>query len=174
MTDTIRDADKFLMVDSPQQRTPTWAQIKEQLAGDGYMVEGDNNLGSVGLLTEVVTATLFEAQSATEATFTMAESLVPAGARIIGTFVKVTAGFAGDVSCVLTIGDGSDVDRYNTGTIDIFTTAATGVQTGVPSGALNVLTDHNPVLTITSAAVVDNVIAGAGSITVTIIFARTV
>ena len=99
---------------------------------------------------------------------------IPVGAILLGTKVIVGTGFAEDVSAALIIGDGSDTDRYNTGTIDIFTTAANGVQSGVPSGNKLITTANQPVLTVTSATDAGLWIAGAGSITVSIYYIRTV
>lgn len=93
---------------------------------------------------------------------------IPAGSVILGTKVTVGAGFIGDTSAALIIGDGSDTDRYNTSTIDVFTTAATGVQSGVPSGTKLVTTANRPTLTVTSATDFTNV--SAGEVTVAIYF----
>lgn len=85
---------------------------------------------------------------------------LPAGALVVATKVTVEEGFAGDTSAALTIGDGSDVDRYNTGTLDVFSTAATGVEAGVPSGALLLTSANRPTLTITTNAAWSSVTAG--------------
>ncbi len=96
---------------------------------------------------------------------------IPAGATVIGSKVLVTGGFAGDTSAVVTIGDGTDVDRYNTGTPDVFSTAATGVETGIPSGAKLHPAALSPVVTVTTAtdfglAVTDD----SGALDVTVYF----
>lgn len=107
-------------------------------------------------------------------TFTLTGVGIPAGAVILGTKVIVTAGFAGDVSATLTIGDGTDADRYMTGTPSIFATAATGIQTGVPSGDKLILTVNSPVLTVTGSSDWGLVAAGGGSMSVTIYYIWTV
>jgi hypothetical protein len=71
--------------------------------------------------------------ASTSGTYQMAGSL-PAGAIVLGMKLGPVVGFAGDTTAVLTIGDGSDVDRYHTGTPTVFTTQAVGVDCGVPSG----------------------------------------
>lgn len=96
---------------------------------------------------------------------------VPAGAVLLGSKVLVTEGFAGDTSAVLTIGDGSDVDRYNTGTPDVFTTAAAGVESGVPSGNKLLTADNQPTLTVTANADWGSVTAG--KLTVSIYYLQT-
>jgi hypothetical protein len=90
--------------------------------------------------------------------------VIPAGAIYMGTAVTAVTGFAGDTSALMTIGDGTDVDRYNAGTINVFATAAGGVAAGVPSGALYHAAQVTPKLTITSAADFTNVSAGSVSV----------
>lgn len=104
-------------------------------------------------------------------TLTMTNA-IPAGSIVLGTKVLVSAGFAGDTSATLTIGDGSDVDRYMTGTPSVFATAATGIQTGVPSGNKLITAANQPVLTVTSNA--DFTSVSAGTMDVYIYFIRTV
>lgn len=89
---------------------------------------------------------------------------IPAGARFLYCTIDTITGFAEDTSAVITLGDGVDVDRYNTGTPSVFTTAAAGVDMGAPSGtAFHSAAIANVVATVTSAADITPVIAGAGS-----------
>ena len=97
---------------------------------------------------------------------------IPVGAIIMGAGVLVSAGFAGDTTATLQIGDGSDVDRYSTGTPSIFATAATGIQPGVPSGTKYVVTANTPTLTVTGTA--DFTSVSAGAMVVSIYFIRTI
>lgn len=69
-------------------------------------------------------------------------------------------GFSGDTSAVITVGDGSDVDRLNAGTPSIFASTA-ALSLGVPSGVAAILTAFKPVLTVTSNADFTAVDAGA-------------
>jgi hypothetical protein len=124
----------------------------------------------VGVLTETVLFSQFTDGGAAVGTFQLAGS-VPAGAVLLGSKVIVNAGFAGDTSAALTIGDGSDVDRYNTGTPSVFATAASGIETGAPSGSKLITTANRPTLTVTSAA--DFTSVSAGSLTVNIYFLQT-
>ena len=96
------------------------------------------------------------------------DTRLPIGAFIIGSRVIVHEGFAGDTTAVLTIGDGTDGDRYNTGTIDVFTTAAAGKDAGLPSGTKTQLTAIRPTLTITSGS--DWGLVTAGEVEVVISF----
>lgn len=127
----------------------------------------------IRMLTETHTADTFTDGGAAIGTkqFT---AFIPAGAILVGSMVVVAAGFAGNVSAVMTIGDGTDVDRHNTSTINVFATAATGVQSGVPSGSLLVTTTYRPVLTVTGASDFTSILAGGGSVTVSLFYIATV
>lgn len=92
---------------------------------------------------------------------------IPAGARFLYALVTGITGFTGDVSAALIIGDGADTDRYMTGTPSVFTTAAAGVDLGVPSGTAWHTTAKTPTLTITSGSDWGLVVAGSVTITLT-------
>ena len=130
----------------------------------------NRSLGVIGVLEESFAFGDFTDGGAAVGTILFAGSL-PAGAVVLGTKVLVTAGFAGDTSAVLTIGDGSDVDRYNTGTPDVFATAAAGVESGVPSGSILLTAANSPTLTVTTNA--DFTSVSAGALTVAIYFIQT-
>ena len=60
---------------------------------------------------------------------------IPAGAVFVQSLITDIVGFAGDTTATIIIGvTGGDTDRYSTGTPSVFTTAAAGVDLGVPSG----------------------------------------
>jgi hypothetical protein len=90
---------------------------------------------------------------------------IPAGARYAFTLITAITGFTGDTSAVIIIGDGTDTDRYNTGTPSVFTTAAAGVDMGVASGTAWHTAAKTPVVTVTSAADFTAVVAGAATLT---------
>jgi hypothetical protein len=125
----------------------------------------------IGVLTDTCTRASFTDGGSTSGTRVMA-GVIPVGAVLLGSKVIVNLGFTGDTSAALIIGDGSDTDRYNTSTVDVFTTAATGVQSGIPSGNKLITTANSPTLTITSNADFTNV--AAGSVTVSIYYLATV
>ena len=127
----------------------------------------------VSVLEETHTAASFTDGGAAVGTKTMT-GYIPAGAVILGTKVLVPAGFAGNVSATMTIGDGSDAERYMTPTCNVFATAANGVQSGVPSGNKLQVTAVKPVLTVTSSTDFTLVLAGGGSVTVAIYYIVTV
>lgn len=88
---------------------------------------------------------------------------IPAGAWVLRTVLQDLTGFTGDTSCVLTVGDGTDVDRYNTGTPSIFTTAV-AVDMAAPSGVQIHVLAKSVTLTATSATDWGAVAAGAFTI----------
>lgn len=92
---------------------------------------------------------------------------IPVGASVIQALVTDVVAFAGDTSCTLTIGDGTDADRYNTGTPSIF--AATDMVTmGAPSGVREHSAAKSVTLTATSASDWGSVTGGA--LTVRIVY----
>lgn len=100
---------------------------------------------------------------------------IPAGAVFLAAAVSGITGFAGDTSAAATLGDGSDVDRYNTSTMDLFSTVAAGVAAGVPSGTTFHATAKTPRLTVTTAS--DFTLSktnAAGKVTVTLAYLRPV
>jgi len=92
---------------------------------------------------------------------------IPVGAYVVQSSIDSVTGFTGDTSCTLTIGDGTDADRYNTGTPSIFTTAS-AVDAGAVSGTSFHSAAKTPTLTATSGS--DWGAVTAGSVTVTIFY----
>ena len=93
---------------------------------------------------------------------------IPDGSLFIRSMLTDLIGFSGDVSATVTIGDGADVDRYNTGTPSVFTTEASGVDVGAPSGTAWHGDAKTPVITITTNA--DWTSVSAGACTVELLF----
>ncbi len=92
---------------------------------------------------------------------------IPVGATVKRAFVQALTGFIGDTSCTLTIGDGSDVDRYTTATpVSIFTTAAGETDLGAPSGTAYHTAAKSITLTATSNADWTSVTAGVMTVVV--------
>jgi len=118
-------------------------------------------------LSVTVARAAFTDGGGTSGTYTFA-SQIPVNATVVNAAVKAITGFTGDTSAVLTIGDGTDVDRYNTGTVNVFATAANGASCGDPSGVKYHDTAKAPVLTVTSAT--DFTLVTAGSVTVEIFY----
>lgn len=113
----------------------------------------------LGYIEEYVQRSQFTDGGAAAGTYQL-KSAIPIGAQVMVSLVTQVTGFTGDTSATLVIGDGSDVDRYNTGTPSVFATA-----NQVAMGALSGTAVHTaavfPTLTVTSASDFTNVTAGA-------------
>lgn len=121
----------------------------------------DDDWLSQGLqvISERVLYSQFTDGGSTAGTYTMTKS-IPVGAWVLRAKLLNVTGFTGDTSAVLTIGDGTDVDRYNAATPSVFTTA-NAIDMGAPSGTQVHVAAVTPVLTVTSAADFTSVAAGA-------------
>jgi len=93
---------------------------------------------------------------------------IPIGAKVLHTLVTDVEAFAGDTSAVLTVGDGTDADRYNTGTPSVFA-AANMVGMGAVSGTAEHAAAADVTLTVTSASDFGSVTGGA--LTIRIVYA---
>ena len=96
---------------------------------------------------------------ATVGTKTLAAQ-IPAGAFVQQVILLDVTGFTGNTSAVITLGDGTDVDRYNTGTPSVFTTAV-AIDVGVPSGTKVHVAAATVTVTVTTASDFTSVSAGA-------------
>ena len=124
----------------------------------------------LGVLSETVGVASFTDGGATVGTYQLLGTL-PAGSIVLYTKLGPVTGFAGDTTATITVGDGSDVDRYMTGTPSIFADAAVGVECGVPSGTKLLTADNRPTLTVTSSADFTSVVTnGLGVVTVSIYY----
>lgn len=121
--------------------------------------DDDWGLLGQGCIQKRITRAMMTDGGSTSGTYTLAEE-IPAGAFVTQTLLADVTGFTGDTSAVIIVGDGTDTDRYNTGTPSVFTTAVM-VAAGVPSGTKEHIAAKAPVVTITSAADFTNVAAGA-------------
>lgn len=119
-----------------------------------------------GFIEERVLRSQFTDGGAAAGTYQLKQQ-IPIGASVIQSMVTNVTAFAGDTSAVITIGDGSDVDRYNTGTPSVFA-AANMVTMGVPSGVKEHNAAVSPTLTVTSASDFTSVTGGA--LTVRIVY----
>lgn len=131
-------------------------------------VSGVTTMGALVKLEETVSYDDFTDGGSTSGTYDITVGTIPAGATFLYATVTAVTGFAGDTSAVLTIGDGTDVDRYNTSTINVFATAANGVSAGDPSGTRYHTAAATVTLTVTSGA--DFTSVSAGSLTVELFY----
>jgi len=91
---------------------------------------------------------------------------IPLGATVVRSFLLALTGFTGDTSCTLTVGDGTDPDRYMTGTPSIFTTAAGETDLGAISGTAYHTAAKSVTLTATSGSDWGAVTAGQATIVI--------
>lgn len=133
-------------------------------AAELNQLDGLTLTGSVAKITETVAYDDFTDGGAAVGTYDLTAGTIPAGATFLYAAVTAVTGFAGDTSAVMTIGDGTDVDRYNTSTINVFATAANGISAGDPSGTRYHTAAATVTLTVTTAS--DFTSVSAGSVTV--------
>lgn len=125
-----------------------------------------NQVGGTKYIEATIAYTDFTDGGSTAGTYDLTET-IPAGAIVQATSLSAITGFAGDTSAVITVGDGSDVDRYNTGTPDVFSTVAV-LDAGAVSGTAFHATAATVTVTVTTAA--DFTSVSAGSVTVRIYY----
>ena len=119
----------------------------------------DDWVSGLSCITKRVSYTDFTDGGGASGTYTLGEQ-VPQGAWVLQTVLENVTGFTGDTSAVIIVGDGTDTDRYNTGTPSVFTTA-NAIDLGVPSGTKIHTAAKSVTITITSAADWGAVTAGA-------------
>jgi hypothetical protein len=119
-----------------------------------------------GYIEEFVSRSQFTDGGSTAGTYQM-KTAIPVGAYVINSVLTQLVGFTGDTSATIIIGDGSDTDRYNTGTPSVYTTAA-ALALGVPSGTKEHISAIFPTLTVTSAT--DFTAVTAGTLALRIIY----
>lgn len=96
---------------------------------------------------------------------------IPAGAIVKQAYIDAVTGFAGDTSAAATIGDGTDADRYNTGTPNVFATAD-HISAGAVSGTAYHAAAKDVVVTVASAT--DFGLVTAGQMTITVEYTQSV
>jgi hypothetical protein len=92
---------------------------------------------------------------------------IPLGAVVLRTLISNVTGFIGDTSATIQVGDGTDVDRYTTGTPSVFTTIA-HLDAGAVSGTAYHAAEKTPKITVTSGS--DFSAVTAGELTVEILY----
>jgi hypothetical protein len=92
---------------------------------------------------------------------------IPIGAFVFRSVLQpALVGFAGDTSATIQIGDGTDVDRYSTGTPDVFSDVAGGIDLGAVSGTAYHAAAKTPTITITTDSDWTSVSAGSLSLAI--------
>lgn len=127
-------------------------------------------LGGVNVIQEYVQFSDFTDGTGTDGTYTLVNGTLPIGAIVLGIAIIGVTAFSGDTTCTLTVGDGTDVDRYHTGTPSIFATAA-AVDFGVPSGTTSHSAAKSIVLTATAGS--DwGAVASTGALTIRVFYLK--
>lgn len=132
----------------------------------------ETTLAVGGVITPVANQVLIEkiAETVAFGTFIDSEgttgthdlSNIPIGATVLRCVLAAPlVGFAGDTSATITVGDGSDADRYMTGTPNVFGDIAGGLDLGVVSGVAYHAAAKTPKITITAGSDWGAVDAGA-------------
>jgi hypothetical protein len=125
----------------------------------------DDDWGTPGfhVISQRVTYSQFTG-ALTIGTITLNEG-IPEGAWVLQSKLRNLTGFTGDTTATIQIGDGTDDDRYSTGTPSVFTTAD-AIDPGVPSGTKIHVDAKSVVVKITSGSAWSAVVAGAATIEV--------
>lgn len=116
---------------------------------------------AVTKLTETVAFGDFTDGGGAAGTYDITAGTIPIGATFLWSALTAVTGFAGDTSAALTIGDGTDADRYNTGTPDVFSDLTNGITVGAPSGVAYHDAAKTITLTVTTNADFTSVAAGS-------------
>lgn len=109
---------------------------------DWMMVEGS--------IAKYLTKADFTDGGGASGTYTFAEQ-IPLGAIAEYSTVSDVTAWGGDTTAVIVIGDGTDVDRYNTGTPSVLSTIA-HLSVGAPSGTAYHAAAIAPVVTVTGGS----------------------
>ena len=131
---------------------------------DGSVTPAKLGGARLAVITEDLTLSDFTDNEDTTGTATLSTDL-PIGAVVARTLIDDVTGFAGDTSAVVTIGDGTDGDRYNTGTPNVFATAA-AIDAGAVSGTAFHSAAKTPTIIVTTAADFTSVTAGAMTVSI--------
>lgn len=162
----VPDGDRGPWVTAPVgsrycRRTSTSTRWYEKRKNDGL----DNDWALTwGEIRQTFLFSEFTDGGSTAGTLVLDETL-PIGAWVLRSVLRNVTGFTGNTSAVVTVGDGTDVDRYNTGTPSVFTTA-NAIDLGAPSGTQIHTAAASVTVTVTSATDFTSVAAGQATISI--------
>ncbi len=164
----LKDENEIDVTSEGQKCVEITRFISTSQARVKFVTEGDR----MRLVTyqQAVTVSEFTDGGGTTGTLDLGIS-VPAGAVFAQTLITAITGFAGDTTATIQIGDGTDVDRYTTGTPSVFATASAGADAGVPSGTKFHSAVKTPKITITGGSDFTAIVTdGNGALTVTLMW----
>lgn len=153
----------YVQKDTANQLAQTWQKVKDNSLDNDWLP-----IGGTGVISETVTLAKFTDGGSTSGTYTL-KTQVPVGAFVERCFLVDVTGFTGNTSAVIIIGDGTDTDRYMTGTPSVFTTA-TAIDLGVVSGTALHTAAKSVTITITGGS--DFTAISAGSLTVRLFYKK--
>ena len=126
----------------------------------------ENDWAGLQCIAQTVTFSQFTDGGAAIGTYDL-KTQIPAGAWGLRCFLQDVTGFTGNVSATIQVGDGTDVDRYTTGTPSVFTTAV-AIDLGALSGTAIHIAAVTPKITITASA--DFTAVTAGTLTIKLFY----
>jgi len=133
-------------------------------------VDANTAVGAVVKVSETIAYGDFTDGGSTSGTYASSVLAIPAGATVLSCAATALTGFAGDTSATVQVGDGSDVDRYSTGTPSVFASSTGGKALGKVSGSQYHNTAATVTVTVTSANDFSSV--SAGSITLQVCYIK--
>lgn len=144
--------------DITQRTTLAWNRLA--LGGDG---------GGLGCINQTFAYDGMVDGGGADGTLDLDEG-IPDGAVVQQAILHSLTGFTGDTGATITIGDGVDPVRYNTGTPSVFTTNASGADLGVPSGTKWHDAAATVTVTVTATGAGDFTLVSAGEATISICY----
>lgn len=108
----------------------------------------DGNKSRLVSYQQAITLSDFTDGGSTTGTVTLGVT-IPAGAVFAQSLLTELTGAVGDSTATIQVGDGTDVDRYSTGTPSVSADSTAGADLGAPSGTKFHATAKTPVITVT-------------------------
>jgi hypothetical protein len=122
------------------------------------------NTSGLRSTSKVIPYTAFTDSTGVTGVYTFTDA-IPLGAVVTRTLLSDIVGFTGDTSATIQVGDGTDADRYSTGTPSVFTTIA-ALDAGAVSGTIYHAAAKLPVITVTAGSDWGDVVAGTVTVTI--------
>jgi hypothetical protein len=159
----MRPGHKYTLIDSTNETAVTYEKLKADGADDDW-----SPVGGMLVIKETFGVADMTDATATTGTYVLSGT-IPVGAYVQRCVATGLTGFAGDTSATIQVGDGTDVDRYTTGTPDVFSDLA-ALDLGAVSGtAIHATAVSTITVTITSDSDFSDVITdGSGQVTLKI------
>lgn len=138
-------------------QTELYEKVKNDARNDDWVLRA-------GEIAQRVDITDFTDGGSTTGTLALTAT-IPEGAYALRSFLSNNTAQTGGASLTIQIGDGTDVDRYTTGTPSV-ASAATSLALGAPSGTLGHTAAKTPTVTLTEATDFGLVTAWAATVVI--------